>query len=167
MAKRESSWDDQNIDPVDIQSSDLNSLRDVMHIMERSFPKTYGESWNHHQCRSMLSMPSAKLLIARRRDEVCGFIISRQAADEEELLMIAVSPECQGKGVGYSLLRHMIEEARKLEVSAVFLEMRAGNPAENLYIKFGFEQIGLRKAYYTGVNMEKFDAVTYKAVISA
>ncbi len=134
--------------------------------MESAFPKTYGEGWNHHQCRSMLSMPSAKLLIARREEKICGFIISRQAADEEELLMIAVSPEYQSLGVGYLLLENMLQAARNLQVTAVFLEMRADNPAERLYKKFGFQRIGLRKAYYTGLNMEQFDAVTYKAVLT-
>ncbi len=134
-----------------------------MRVMESAFPKTYGEGWNQHQCRSMLSMPSAKLLIARREDTVCGFVISRQAADEEELLMIAVSPECRSQGVGYLLLEHMLLNARADQVSAVFLEMRADNPAARLYAKFGFREIGLREAYYTGPNSEKYDAITYKA----
>lgn len=97
---------------------------------------------------------------------VCGFLISRQAADEEELLMIAVSPDCRGQGIGYQLLEHMLQSALNHRVTAVFLEMRADNPAEKLYTKFGFQRIGLRKAYYTGPNMEKFDAVTYKAILT-
>lgn len=152
--------------PIDIQPGDLNDLNAVMHVMESAFPKTFGEGWNHHQCRSMLSMPSAKLLIARCDGEICGFVISRQAADEEELLMIAVDPEYQHQGVGYLLMEHMLRAARTLGVSAVFLEMRADNPALNLYTKFGFQQIGLRKAYYTGLNMQKFDAVTYRAILT-
>lgn len=137
-----------------------------MRVMDRAFPKAYGEGWNHHQCRSMLSMPNAKLLIARRNDTICGFVISRQAADEEELLMIAVSPECQSQGVGYLLLEHMLRTARAHQVSAVFLEMRADNPAARLYAKFGFYEIGLRKSYYTGPNKEKFDAITYKTIFT-
>lgn len=163
MATRHSPWDDFSHGPVDIRPGDLADLRAVMDVMEQAFPKTYGEGWNNHQCRSMLSMPSAKLLIATRRQSICGFVISRQAADEEELLMIAVSPEYQGLGIGYLLLEHMLQAARTQQVVSVFLEMRADNPAERLYTKFGFHRIGLRKAYYTGPNMEKFDAVTYKA----
>jgi len=111
-------------------------------------------------------MPSAKLLIAARQETVRGFVISRQAADEEELLMIAVAPECQSQGIGYILLDHMMQAARAHGVASVFLEMRADNPAEKLYTKFGFSRIGLRKAYYTGPNMEKYDAVTYKAALT-
>lgn len=166
MATRQSAWDDHDLEPVAIRSGDLSDLSDVMHVMENAFPKTYGEGWNQHQCRSMLSMPNAKLLIAKRKDNICGFLISRQAADEEELLMIAVSPECQGRSAGSLLLEHMLQAAKISGVSAVFLEMRADNPAEKLYTKFGFQRIGLRKAYYTGPNMEKFDAVTYKAILT-
>ena len=158
--------DDNGLGPADIRPGDLSDLNAVMLVMENAFPKTYGEGWNNHQCRSMLSMPSAKLLIASRNDSICGFVISRQAADEEELLMIAVSPDCQGQGVGYLLLEHMLRAARTHQVASVFLEMRADNPAEKLYTKFGFNRIGLRKAYYTGPNMEKFDAVTYKATLT-
>ena len=111
-------------------------------------------------------MPSAKLLIAEKADVLCGFVISRQAADEEELLMIAVSPGYQCQGVGHYLLEYMLQAAREDDVSAVFLEMRADNPAAKLYTKFGFHEIGLRKDYYTGPNKEKFDAITYKAILT-
>lgn len=166
MASRQSPWDHFELGPINIQSGDLTYLKDVMRVMEDAFPKTYGEGWNHHQCRSMLCMPSAKLLIAMQKDTVCGFVISRQAADEEELLMIAVSSTFQGRGIGYLLLEHMLQVARTDDVATVFLEMRANNPAEKLYIQFGFHQIGLRKAYYTGPNMEKFDAITYKTSLT-
>ncbi|ATW04625.1 ribosomal protein S18-alanine N-acetyltransferase [Sphingorhabdus sp. YGSMI21] len=166
MATRQSPWEDEGVDPVVIRTGDLNDLSDVMHVMEHAFPKTYGEGWNHHQCRSMLSMPNARLLIAECKDMICGFLISRQAADEEELLMIAVSPAYQSRGVGYQLLDQMLKSAQSHGVSAVFLEMRADNTAQKLYTKFGFERIGLRKAYYTGPNKEKFDAVTYKAMLT-
>lgn len=167
MASRQRPWGDHGLDPPEIRPGDLCDLNAVMQVMDRAFPKTYGEGWNNHQCRSMLSMPSAKLLIAARQETVCGFVISRQAADEEELLMIAVAPECQGQGIGYLLLDQMLEAARAHQVASVFLEMRADNPAEKLYSKFGFSRIGLRKAYYTGPNMEKFDAVTYKATLTS
>ena len=166
MASRHQSWQDQHLASIEVQTGDLSNLSDVMRVMDSAFPKAYGEGWNHHQCRSMLSMPSAKLLIARRKGSICGFVISRQAADEEELLMIAVSPECQSQGVGYLLLEHMLLTAREDQVSAVFLEMRADNPAAKLYAKFGFYEIGLRKAYYTGPNKEKYDAITYKAIFT-
>lgn len=166
MASRHGSWKDQDPGAIDIQTGDLGNLKEVMRVMDRAFPKAYGEGWNHHQCRSMLSMPSAKLLIAQQANIVCGFVISRQAADEEELLMIAVSPEYQGQGVGHHLLEHMLLTARADHVSAVFLEMRADNPAASLYARFGFREIGLRKSYYTGPNKEKFDAITYKAIFT-
>lgn len=166
MATRHRSWEDHDLPTIEVQPGDLGNLNEIMRVMDRAFPKAYGEGWNHHQCRSMLSMPSAKLLIARRKGTICGFVISRQAADEEELLMIAVSPECRSQGVGYLLLEHMLQTARADQVSAVFLEMRADNPAARLYAKFGFHEIGLRKSYYTGPNKEKFDAITYKTVFT-
>tara|TARA_R110002033_G_scaffold10936_3_gene35317 strand:- start:2665 stop:3168 length:504 start_codon:yes stop_codon:yes gene_type:complete len=164
MASRRLSCEGHASPPITVQPGDLSDLPDVMRVMDTAFPETYGEGWNHHQCRSMLLMPSAKLLVARQADNICGFVISRQAADEEELLMIAVSPECQSQGIGYLLLEQMLLIARKDQVTAVFLEMRSGNPAVKLYAKFGFREIGLRKDYYTGPNKKKFNAITYKTV---
>lgn len=166
MATRQESWDAPDLGPIEVQPGDLSHLDEVMEVMEIAFPKAYGEGWNHHQCRSMLAMPSARLLIARTNTAMCGFVISRRAADEEELLMIAVAPECRNQGIGYLLLQQMLLHARAGGVAAVFLEMRADNPAASLYAKFGFHEVGLRKAYYTGPNKEKFDAVTFKAIVS-
>ncbi|WP_321323631.1 ribosomal protein S18-alanine N-acetyltransferase [uncultured Parasphingorhabdus sp.] len=166
MATRESPSEDHGLFPIGIRLGNLDDLGDVMHVMEHAFPKTYGEGWNTHQCRSMLSLPNAKLLIAECKNIICGFLISRQAADEEELLMIAVAPECRSKGVGYHLLEHMLRLSVNNGVNAVFLEMREDNPAKILYSKFGFQKIGVRKAYYTGPDMQKFDAVTYKTTLS-
>ena len=136
-----------------------------MAVMENAFPKTYGEGWNQFQCRSMLSMPTTQILLAETERQICGFAISRRAADEEELLMIAVTPAFQNQHIATMLLTEILDSARTNNILSIFLEVRANNPAQQLYRKFGFEQIGIRKGYYTGTNNEKFDAVTYKANI--
>ena len=92
----------------------------------------------------------------------CGFCIYRMVAGELELLMIAVDPDQQQAGIGRQLIGHLIEDARQNEVEAIFLEVRLNNPAQHLYRKLGFVQIGERKAYYTGSSGQKYDAITYR-----
>jgi len=55
----------------------------------------------------------------------------------------------RGHGFGELMLLHLIDRAREADITAVTLEVRAGNmPAQGLYTKYGFTQVGLRKRYY-------------------
>jgi ribosomal-protein-alanine N-acetyltransferase len=62
---------------------------------------------------------------------------------------IAVVPEFEGRGIGSAVLTELIEEARRRGAVEVLLEVRADNPrAQALYVRFGFEQIHVRRRYY-------------------
>ncbi|MEH6757754.1 MAG: ribosomal protein S18-alanine N-acetyltransferase [Parasphingorhabdus sp.] len=159
--ENETTQADQNI-ILEREFGGFDKLHFVMPIMQVAFSSHYGESWNEHQCQSMLSLPGTQLLIASYANQPCGFAITRAVAGEEELLMIAVDPQYQNKGIGLLILKQLITDAVKTGTDAIFLEVRSNNPAQSLYQKLGFEQIGLRPAYYTGKNKEKFDAITYK-----
>ncbi|HXG18614.1 MAG TPA: GNAT family N-acetyltransferase [Methylomirabilota bacterium] len=56
-------------------------------------------------------------------------------------LAIAVVPSCTGKGIGAQLLRQLLGAAAVMH-SAVYLSVRATNPAKRLYDRFGFVVIG-------------------------
>ena len=80
---------------------------------------------------------------------VIGFAGYWFIIDEAHISTIAVHPHWRGKGVGEVLLRGMIEHALDLNAVEATLEVRAGNTiAQNLYRKFGFEEVGQRKNYY-------------------
>lgn len=67
---------------------------------------------------------------------------------EAEVLTIGVDPEFQGRGVGYALLRALLEVA-DARGGPVFLEVRTDNDtARTLYERNGFATVGLRKNYY-------------------
>jgi ribosomal-protein-alanine N-acetyltransferase len=63
-------------------------------------------------------------------------------------------PEQEGKGIGSALLTELIRESRRRHAEDLLLEVRADNPrAQQLYRRFGFEQIHVRPRYYRdGVN---------------
>ena len=94
-------------------------------------------------------------------DIAAGFVLSRHAADEEELLLIAVSPEYRGSGIGQILIELLFERAAARGVRRIFLEMRRGNPALHLYRKVGFEPIGERPNYYKKADGSRIDAITF------
>nr|WP_271079678.1 GNAT family N-acetyltransferase [Aurantiacibacter sp. MUD61] len=136
----------------------------IMAVMHKAFDHAYGEAWTRRQVSDALVTPNTHFLLGEETEDgsgPTGFTLSRSAADEEELLLIAVRPEFRGKGLGSEMMEQFFANARARGVRRVFLEMREGNPAEHLYRKLGFEQVGLRKGYYRGAIGGPLDAITF------
>jgi len=144
----------------------------IMRVMDTAFEATYGEAWNRRQVSDALVLSSTHALLVDADGALidghgpnsaaaAGFVLSRHAADEEELLLIAVMPEFRTRGLGQMLIDHLFESAAARRVNRVFLEMRRGNPAIHLYRKVGFEPIGERPNYYKMVDGSRVDAITF------
>jgi [ribosomal protein S18]-alanine N-acetyltransferase len=149
----------------------------IMAVMEAAFDPAYGEAWNRNQVADALAMPGTHALVAdgsgalipegtESAPDPAGFVLTRHVLDEEELLLIAVTPEARRRGVGAALIEHLFTVARTRGTARVFLEMRRGNPAIHLYHKFGFEPIGERRNYYRMGNGERIDAITFARSIA-
>lgn len=147
-------------------------LDGIMAVMEAAFDPAYGEAWNRRQVADALAMPSTHAMVVDDAGEPlpdgiasplapAGFVLSRHVLDEEELLLIAVMPECRRRGVGEALIRLLFDAARARGITRIYLEMRRGNPALQLYRKLGFEPIGERPNYYRMANGERIDAITF------
>ncbi len=104
-----------------------------------------------------------KVVVIKDKENIVGYCIFMVAADEGEILRIAVNNAQRKKGYGKKLLSFAIDEMKKKGVISVFLEVRATNSAARaLYHSIGFEEIGQRKNYYTN---PKEDAILYKMEI--
>ena len=69
--------------------------------------------------------------------------------DEAHISTLAVDPAYRGRGLGEWMLVVLIETAMLRGAGELTLEVRVGNQvAQQLYSKYGFRQVGLRKAYY-------------------
>jgi ribosomal-protein-alanine N-acetyltransferase len=81
--------------------------------------------------------------------KVVGFIISRTAAGEAEILSVAVAASKRGKGLARQLLELHLRRLAGLGVRTVFLEVAEDNvPARALYRGAGFGDVGRRAGYY-------------------
>ena len=81
--------------------------------------------------------------------EIAGFILSRLAAGEAEILSVAVSRRRQSRGVGCRLLALHLRRLAGLGVRAAFLEVEEGNAAaRRLYARAGFREVARRPGYY-------------------
>lgn len=143
------------------------TLDAAMAVMETAFDPHWGEAWTRGQLRDSLAMPSTFLLLADSsarlvsQGPVAGFVLSRQALDEEELLLLAVRPEERGRGLGTALVELYFAAAARRGSRRIFLEMRSNNPANSLYRRCGFEPIGVRPRYYRAADGQAIDAITF------
>ena len=146
---------------VRLASGDSADLDAVMDVMASAFDPRFGEGWTRSQCAGILPLSGVVLMLARDADgEVHGFSLLRTVADEAELLLLAVAPEAQRRGVGAALLDHFIDHGRRIGIRRLHLEVRDGNPAVAMYQGFGFKAEGRRPKYYSGLDGCQHDALT-------
>lgn len=94
-------------------------------------------------------------------DFIAGFLGMWLMVNEAHIINIAVRASCRGHGIGELLLISSIDMAIKLKAAVVTLEVRASNTiAQNLYTKYGFKRVGLRKGYYTDNKEDAFIMTT-------
>jgi ribosomal-protein-alanine N-acetyltransferase len=83
-------------------------------------------------------------------DYIMGFVGLWMMVDEAHIINLAVRSNHRGNGIGELLLISSIDMAAKLKAQVLTLEVRASNTvAQNLYTKYGFCEVGIRKGYYT------------------
>jgi [ribosomal protein S18]-alanine N-acetyltransferase len=86
---------------------------------------------------------------------LAGFVLSRLAADQAEILSIAVAATHQGQGLGRKLLDVHLRRLVGYGVTSLFLEVDERNvPARRLYAGFGFAEVGRRESYYAQTGSE-------------
>jgi ribosomal-protein-alanine N-acetyltransferase len=125
-----------------------------LHAMADLHAAGFRHEWTAEELAELMRQPGVHAYVARRASflgsrGVAGFVLIRAAADEAEVLTIAVAPAHRGEGIGRRLLEHAFRRLYADRVASVFLEVDAANPsALALYRRLGFVQVGERKGYY-------------------
>ena len=110
-----------------------------------SFQRGWGED-EFHRLLIDRAVVAHRAMIGRT---MVGFILSRMAAGEAEILSVAIAPAWRGRGFARPLLDLHLRRQAGLGVRAVFLEVDEHNePACRLYRNAGFSEVGVRKGYY-------------------
>jgi [ribosomal protein S18]-alanine N-acetyltransferase len=112
---------------------------------------SFARGWSESEVEQLLtdrSVITDRAMSGRRN---VGFIISRRAADEAEILSVSVARAWQGRGLARRLLDLHLRRLAGLRLRAVFLEVDEENtPALRLYARAGFREVGRRPSYYSG-----------------
>jgi ribosomal-protein-alanine N-acetyltransferase len=126
-------------------------------IMAAIHATCFSPPWNEAAMSRLLASPGVLCLIGATAEIVAspaGLLIARRAADEAELLTLAVAPPCRHAGLGRALLERAIADLRASGARQLFLEVDEGNAAAiALYRAFGARPVGKRPGYYeSGAN---------------
>ncbi len=117
-------------------------------IMAKLDSQRGSDSWSRQQFEFEINNPLSSCVVVEDM-EVYGFSIMRNIAPEAELLLIVITANRRGEGVGRALLEYHIDWMKQEQVISIFLEVREGNTAaQRLYKRSGFTNVGTRKGYY-------------------
>lgn len=115
----------------------------------------FRRTWSAHDFTALLAGPSVFALLARTRPLVgspraAGFVLVRFAADEAEILTIAVRARDRRRGYGRLLMEDVLRRLYRERIAKLFLEVERANAAAiGLYRSLGFEVAGERPNYYS------------------
>lgn len=154
--------------PYVVEPMRLLDIGEVMEIEHDSFPSPWSARAYRHDLlendlshyfvvrQRSLERPELSLLARVRRSlgvgirpAILGYGGFWLMAGEAHISTIAVQPNWRRRGIGELLLVAMLDRATELGAEIATLEVRVSNvTAQNLYHKYGFQQVGLRRRYY-------------------
>ena len=110
---------------------------------------SFRRGWGEDEVYRLLTDSAVIAHRATIRRAPIGFIMSRLAAGEAEILSVAIAPARRGCGLSRPLLDFHLRTLAGHAVRAVFLEVDEHNtPARRLYARAGFGEVGRRQGYY-------------------
>ena len=124
----------------------------------------FSDPWSVRDFRECVAS-DVVFLVAAAPDGVAGYVIAQDAADEGEILNLAVAPRRHRGGIGRALVERALATLAGRGASRVFLEVRESNTAARaLYAALGFGEVGRRRRYY---QRPVEDAIVLRAAIPA
>ena len=128
---------------------------------------SFHRGWGEGEFEVMLTERNTLVHRLRQGRRIIGFAVSRMAADEAELLSIAIDATQRGRGLSRNLLLTHLGHLAGRGVRKVFLEVEENNqPARRLYEWAGFEVVGRRERYYQQPGGEQLNALLMRRDLS-
>ena len=129
---------------ISIMSPD--NLKEIKDLLSSEFD----EFWDYTTLKEELSSPFSKYIIARTQDDtIAGFAGIKIVLDEADLMNIVTRKNMRHLGIASSMLDCLISMCKEDNIRLLNLEVNAKNTiAINLYKKYNFKEVGLRKKYY-------------------
>ncbi|MBL8302672.1 MAG: ribosomal protein S18-alanine N-acetyltransferase [Ideonella sp.] len=128
----------------------------------------YDFPWTRGNFIDSLHAGYACWLLRGARQQLLGYAVSMAGVDELHLLNLTVAPAEQGQGHARWLLDALVDHCRQQPAAMLWLEVRTGNTrARELYRRYGFSEIGVRRNYYPAPKGRREDAVVMSLATGA
>ncbi|WP_298351867.1 ribosomal protein S18-alanine N-acetyltransferase [Rhodoblastus sp.] len=128
---------------------------------------SFAHPWSVPEFEALLNDPACVADGVEIKSSLAGFVLSRRAADEAEVLTIVVAPGSRRNGHGQRLLGAHLARLAGLRVKNLFLEVDEANAAAlALYRRFGFTVEGRRKSYYAKAEGKAGDALIMRRALA-
>jgi ribosomal-protein-alanine N-acetyltransferase len=124
---------------------------------------SFNRGWSEHEIERLLIERNVFTHRAIVNGRLVGFIMSRIAAGEAEILSVAVSSSYRGKGLARRMLDLHMGRLVAMGTRVIFLEVDESNiAARRLYRRAGFTEAGRREGYYTGADGKRATALVLR-----
>lgn len=138
-----------NIIIESMTQSHLDKIRD-------NLQENFDEFWNENVLKSELENPASTYIVAideENDNEVVGYAGIWKPIDEAHITNIVTKKDKRKNKIATKMLERLIEISKQRKLNNITLEVNINNkPAINLYKKYNFEEVGLRKKYYNNTD---------------
>jgi len=135
---------------VRIEPMRRKHLKAVLRIEQQVYPRPWSAALFHSELALKSSRSYVVAKIGRRLVGYAGIMVT---LDESHVTTIAVDPARHREKIGTRLLLQLARESVRMGATALTLEVRMSNKgAQDLYRRFGFGPVGVRKNYYQEIN---------------
>lgn len=126
-----------------LTSNNINYIEQIFNLEKEIFKNS---AFNKGYIETLIKGDNSFIYIYLIEDKICGYLMVLDSIDVYEILAIATIEEYRNKGIAQELLD-------KIKTKDIFLEVRESNQvAINFYKKNKFNQISIRKNYYSEPN---------------
>ena len=165
---------ERSLPPFEAAAMRVPDLTEVMAIERQAYPVP----WTHGNfVDSLAAGYAAEVLRGPRaqanagpwgRSELLGYWLAMPGVDEMHLLNITVAPAWQGRGLAIAMLDRLLAHCRRVGMTQLWLEVRVSNErARDVYRRYGFAEVGRRRAYYPVQEGPREDAILMSLSVAA
>lgn len=135
---------------ITIEKMTLEHLKQIEENIEEEFDKF----WNKEVLKDELDNPASSYIVALDENKnVVGYAGIWQPLEEAHITNIVTKKDKRQNKIGTKMIEKLIDMAKKRKLSDITLEVNINNlPAINLYKKYQFKEVGLRKKYYNNID---------------
>ena len=110
---------------------------------------SFSVPWSLRAFTDTVEKENFRYFVAEENGEILGYCGFLYVLDEAEIPNVCVKESARKQGVGKQMMSALLDEAKKLGLAVLYLEVRESNQAaRKLYESLGFVENGIRKNFY-------------------